>query len=116
MYAIRSYYDPITDSSLVRLMEAQAFGRCGVVPAHVVDQGIGAVRAALDALRAAGRRYARITSYNVCYTKLLRSGTISLTRPKRKAVSASIISPVSSICCACLGATARVSATIGVEQ
>lgn len=69
---------PITDSSLVRLMEAQAFGRCGVVPAHVVDQGIGAVRAALDALRAAGRRYAVLDAIKDAHLDVLGAAVLEL--------------------------------------
>lgn len=50
--------NPMTDSSLVRLMEAQSIGRAGVVTAAVVARGPAAVKAELDALRAAGKRYA----------------------------------------------------------
>ena len=49
---------PMTDSSLMRLMEAQSLGRAGVVRAAVVDRGVVAVKAELEALRAAGKRYA----------------------------------------------------------
>ena len=48
---------PMTDASLVRLMEAQSRGRAGVVPFPVVHQGPDAVRAAIDDLRAQGVRY-----------------------------------------------------------
>lgn len=50
--------NPMTDSSLVRLMEMQSLGRAGVVRTATIDQGVAAVKAELDALRAAGRRYA----------------------------------------------------------
>lgn len=49
---------PMTDPSLVRLMEGQATGRAAVIPFPVVQQGPDAVRAALDDLRAHGVRYA----------------------------------------------------------
>lgn len=49
---------PMRDSSLVRLMEGQARGRCGLVTTAVVDQGADAVRARIETLRADGCRYA----------------------------------------------------------
>jgi len=48
---------PMTDGSLVRLMEAQSRGTCGVVPAETVERGVDAVRDALAAGRADGKRY-----------------------------------------------------------
>ncbi|WP_405403118.1 3-oxo-tetronate kinase [Paracoccus sp. Ld10] len=48
---------PMRDSSLIRLMEGQAQGRCGLVDAATVDQGPRAVRARIAALRADGVRY-----------------------------------------------------------
>lgn len=36
--------NPMTDSYLPRLVEAQSTGRCGVVSAHVFEQGVDAVR------------------------------------------------------------------------
>ena len=57
--------------------------------------------------------FARISSQSECrYSR----GTTRLTRPKSRAVAASIVSPVSSISIACLRDTLRDSATIGVEQ
>jgi uncharacterized protein YgbK (DUF1537 family) len=49
---------PMTDSSLVRLMDAQSKGTTGVVSFDTVETGVDAVRRALDELRRAGRRYA----------------------------------------------------------
>lgn len=49
---------PMRESSLIRLMEGQARGRCGLVPAAVVDQGPEAVRAQIAALAAEGFSYA----------------------------------------------------------
>ncbi len=46
----------------------------------------------------------------------LSADTTLLTRPKRKAVSASIKSPVSNISMACLRCILRLSGTAGVEQ
>ncbi|MFC7739043.1 3-oxo-tetronate kinase [Roseomonas sp. GCM10028921] len=49
---------PMTDSNLMRLMDAQSRGRTGNVPSSVMDQGPDAVRAALAELKAKGFRYA----------------------------------------------------------
>ncbi|WP_075180649.1 3-oxo-tetronate kinase [Pantoea sp. 1.19] len=49
---------PMTDSSLIRLMDAQAQGRCGLVNAATIAAGAQATRERLTALRAAGMRYA----------------------------------------------------------
>lgn len=49
---------PMTDSNLMRLMEAQALGRAGLVPAATLDQGVQAVRQRLQSLAAEGVRYA----------------------------------------------------------
>lgn len=49
---------PMRDSSLIRLMEGQAQGRCGLVTAAVVDQGAEAVRTRIEALRDEGFHYA----------------------------------------------------------
>ena len=48
---------PMTDSSLVRLMERQAQGRAAVIDADVLDEGPAAVTVRLDDLRAQGIRY-----------------------------------------------------------
>jgi uncharacterized protein YgbK (DUF1537 family) len=49
---------PMTDSNLMRLMDAQSQGKSGNVPSSVMDQGPDAVRAALVRLKAEGCRYA----------------------------------------------------------
>lgn len=49
---------PMTDSSLVRLMDGQSQGRTGLVDAATVDQGADAVREALAERRSEGFRYA----------------------------------------------------------
>lgn len=48
----------MTDSYLPRLVEAQSTGRCGVVSAHVFEQGVDAVRQELARLQQEGYRYA----------------------------------------------------------
>ena len=50
--------NPMTDSSLVRLIEAQAGGRAGVLRWETVAAGAAAAGAALAALEAEGRRFA----------------------------------------------------------
>jgi 3-dehydrotetronate 4-kinase len=62
---------PMTDSSLVRLMERQSKGTCGVVTADTVDAGVEAVRRSLDDLRQAGRRYAVLDALTTAHLKVL---------------------------------------------
>jgi uncharacterized protein YgbK (DUF1537 family) len=49
---------PMTDASLVRLMEGQSEGKAAVIPVTVIDRGADAIRAALAQLREQGIRYA----------------------------------------------------------
>lgn len=55
---------PMTDSSLVRLMDAQSDGSTGVVPVETVERGSEAVEQALAELKAAGTRYAVLDALN----------------------------------------------------
>ncbi|MFT3691244.1 3-oxo-tetronate kinase [Paenirhodobacter sp.] len=55
---------PMTDANIMRVMEAQSRGRAGNVPSRILDKGVEAVRSALDALRAAGVRYAVLDALN----------------------------------------------------
>ncbi|WP_456306932.1 3-oxo-tetronate kinase [Muricoccus vinaceus] len=55
---------PMTDSNLMRLMDAQSRGRTGSVPSTVMDQGPDAVRAALARLKDEGFRYAVLDALN----------------------------------------------------
>ena len=50
----------MTDSSLIRLMEAQSKGKAGLAPFAAVHAGAKPLRKALDALRTQGKRYAVI--------------------------------------------------------
>ena len=52
--------NPMTDSSLIRLMEAQSKGKAGLAPFAKVHAGAKPLRKALDALRMQGKRYAVI--------------------------------------------------------
>jgi len=49
---------PMTDASLVRLMEAQSEGKAAVIPVTVIERGAEAIREALAQLREQGIRYA----------------------------------------------------------
>lgn len=50
--------NPMTDSYIPRLVEAQATGRCAVIPAQVLDQGAQATRQEMQRLQQQGWRYA----------------------------------------------------------
>lgn len=63
---------PMTDSSLVRLMERQARGRAAVVNSAVMDKGPAAVRDRLDALAAQGISYAVLDA--TCEQHLITQG------------------------------------------
>ncbi len=49
---------PMRDANLVRVLSRQTEGTVGLVPFATVEQGGGAIRAALSALKEQGRRYA----------------------------------------------------------
>ncbi len=70
---------PMTDSSLVRLMEGQSRGRCGVVAVDTVDAGPDAVRRSLDELRRAGRRYAVLDALNAAHLDVLGRAVADMT-------------------------------------
>ncbi|HGM6861791.1 TPA: 3-oxo-tetronate kinase [Serratia rubidaea] len=55
---------PMTDSNLLRLMEAQAAGRCGLIDAAVMDAGADGVRARLQQLAQQGVRYVVLDTLN----------------------------------------------------
>ena len=59
--------NPMTDSYLPRLVEAQSTGRCGVVSAHVFEQGVDAVRQELARLQQEGYRYAVLDALTVAH-------------------------------------------------
>ena len=49
---------PMRDANLVRVLSRQTSGSVGLVPYAIVEQGAGAVRTMLSALKEQGRRYA----------------------------------------------------------
>ena len=55
---------PMRDSNLMRLMEAQSTGKVGLIPASIVQQGVPAIRARMEALIAEGVSYAVIDALN----------------------------------------------------
>ncbi|ROR05625.1 3-oxo-tetronate kinase [Erwinia sp. JUb26] len=55
---------PMTDSNLLRLMEAQATGKAGLIASQTLDRGAEAVRAELAALAAEGVRYVVLDALN----------------------------------------------------
>ncbi len=55
---------PMTDSDLIRLMEAQSRGTAAPVPYEAVEEGPDAVRSALEEARAQGARYAVVDTLN----------------------------------------------------
>ncbi len=70
--------NPMTDSNLPRLMEAQARGRAGVVDLATVERGAEAVREKLAALRADGGRYAVLDSVTDAHLDTLAAALDSM--------------------------------------
>ena len=63
---------PMTDSSLVRLVEMQSKGKCGVVTEEVISQGAKAVQEKIKELQAAGYSYAILDA--ICEKDLIVQG------------------------------------------
>ncbi len=55
---------PMTDANLVRVLGRQTDGIVGLVPYATVEQGSGAIRDAMTALKEQGRRYAIVDAVN----------------------------------------------------
>lgn len=55
---------PMTDSNLLRLMDAQGRGRSGLINSTVMDQGVQAVRSQLAHLKEEGIRYVVLDTLN----------------------------------------------------
>lgn len=49
--------NPMTDSSLLRLMEQQAQGKCGLVDVNTIEQGVKAIKDRIAELKEQGFRY-----------------------------------------------------------
>lgn len=55
---------PMTDSSVVRLMERQSRGSVGLINYLVIEQGVNAVTAQFEQIKQAGQRYAVVDAIN----------------------------------------------------
>lgn len=55
---------PMTDSNLLRVMEKQSQGQCGLVAYSVMEQGVDAVRQRLQVLKNEGKRYVVLDALN----------------------------------------------------
>lgn len=69
---------PMTDSNLLRLMEAQGSGTAAPVPFAIVEQGPDAVREALDQAHAEGARYAVLDTLNHDHLDTIGQATTGL--------------------------------------
>ncbi|QIZ77641.1 3-oxo-tetronate kinase [Ferrimonas lipolytica] len=69
---------PMTDSNLVRLMDAQARGTTGLVNAAIIDAGVDAVKARLEEVKAAGHRYAVLDTLNEAHLETLGAAVAGL--------------------------------------
>ncbi len=69
---------PMTDSSLIRLMNAQSRGEAGLVNYQVIEQGAAAVVEEFAKLRAQGRRYAVVDAFNANHLSILGAASQSL--------------------------------------
>ncbi len=70
--------NPMTDSSLVRLMQEQAAGTCAVVTADAIDEGVAAVRRMMDRHRRAGHRYAVLDTLKTAHLDVLGQAVADL--------------------------------------
>ncbi|NMU18847.1 four-carbon acid sugar kinase family protein, partial [Vibrio parahaemolyticus] len=55
---------PMTDSSLVRMMDAQSQGKSGLVNFQIIEQGPKAVIERFEELKVQGNRYAVVDAFN----------------------------------------------------
>jgi len=62
---------PMTDSSLLRLMDRQSRGKTGLVPYSTIDQGLDAVVKAYGQLGENGNRYAVVDAFNAVHLETL---------------------------------------------
>lgn len=56
--------NPMTQSSLIRLMEQQSSGKCGLVPYSIMEKGDDAIKQQLTALKQQNYRYAVLDTLN----------------------------------------------------
>ena len=69
---------PMTDSSLIRMMDAQSQGTSGLVNFQVIEQGSQAVTERFEELKAQGNRYAVVDAFNAGHLVTLGQAAKSL--------------------------------------
>ncbi|ELC0660001.1 four-carbon acid sugar kinase family protein [Vibrio fluvialis] len=69
---------PMTDSNVVRLMNRQSQGECGLVNYQVIEQGADAVVARFAELQSEGKRYAVVDAINSAHLVTLGQAAKSL--------------------------------------
>lgn len=69
---------PMTDSSVVRLMQRQSQGECGLVNYRLIEQGADAVSAKFADLKREGKRYAVVDGFNDRHLTTLAQAARSL--------------------------------------
>lgn len=62
---------PMTDSSLIRMMNAQAKGETGLVNFQTIEQGADAVSEAFKANKLQGKRYVAVDAFNQTHLSIL---------------------------------------------
>lgn len=62
---------PMTDSNIMRVMEAQSKGKAGNISSNIIDLGVDAVKDALKQLRQKGIRYAVLDALNEKHIEIL---------------------------------------------
>ncbi|MGF1789822.1 four-carbon acid sugar kinase family protein [Photobacterium profundum] len=70
---------PMTDSSLVRLMNAQSAGETGLVNYQAIEQGVNNVLAEFSALKNNGKRYVVVDAFNSAHLNTLGEAARDLT-------------------------------------
>ncbi|MBH0094764.1 four-carbon acid sugar kinase family protein, partial [Pseudoalteromonas sp. SCQQ13] len=69
---------PMTDSSLVRLMNSQSQGEAGLVNYQTIEQGAEAITNQFAELQSAGKRYAVVDAFNSAHLATLGKAAKSL--------------------------------------
>jgi uncharacterized protein YgbK (DUF1537 family) len=69
---------PMRDANLVRVLGRQTQGSVGLVPFPVVEQGVAAIRAAFNAARDQGRRYAIVDALSDAHLRAIGAASDSV--------------------------------------
>ena len=70
--------NPMTDSSLVRIMNAQSSGQSGLINYQQIEQGSDSVKDALQQLVSDGKQYAVVDAFNSTHLQILGSAVKDL--------------------------------------